>query len=174
MDLLFVGDSLIEYYDWQAAFPAHRIENCGRAGETVGELLARAPRIMAGRFIPDGLLVMSGTNNLATEDYGFLPVYDKALALFRAAFPATRIAVNSLLPLRLPWLAPSAVLRMNAALAALAARQGAFFLDAHAALLASGEPLSALLLEDGVHLRPTAYRLWAQAVAAGFGLTWRG
>jgi lysophospholipase L1-like esterase len=170
MDLLFVGDSLIEFNDWQAAFPAHRIENRGRAGETVAELLGRVPRLTAGRSAPEGLLLMSGTNNLAGEDYGFLPAYGEILDHFRASFPATRLAVSSLLPLRLPWLAPSAVPRLNEALAALAARKKALFIDGWTPFFAAGEPLSALLLEDGVHLRPAGYRLWAEVIAARFGL----
>jgi lysophospholipase L1-like esterase len=170
MDLLFIGDSLIEFYDWQSAFPAHRIENLGRAGETVEELLARAPQVTASRPAPDGLLVMSGTNNLAGEDYGFLPGYEKVLGHFGAAFPATRIAVNSLLPLRLPWLSSSAVPRLNEGLAALAARKGSLFIDAYSTFLAADRPLDALLFEDGVHLRPAAYRLWAKVIAACFCL----
>lgn len=170
MDLLFVGDSLVEFYDWQAAFPAHRIENRGRAGETVAELLARAPRLTAGRSAPGGLLLMSGTNNLAQEDYAFLPAYEEILDHFRAAFPTTLMAVNSLLPMALPWLAPSAVPRMNEALAALAARKDVLFIDACTPFLSAVEPLAALLMEDGVHLRPAGYRLWAEVIGARFGL----
>ena len=170
MDLLFVGDSLIEFHSWQAAFPAHRVENRGRAGETVAELLARARRLTARRPAPDWLLLMSGTNDLIREEYDFLPAYEVLLDHLRSAFPSTRIAVNSLLPIRLPWLAPSAVPRMNRELAALAARKEALSIDAYARFLDSGAPLESLLLEDGVHLREAGYRLWAEAIAGHLGL----
>ncbi len=33
--ILFTGDSLIEYFEWAARFPEHRIHNMGWSGETV-------------------------------------------------------------------------------------------------------------------------------------------
>lgn len=36
--LHFVGDSLIEYFDWQYRFSACKVTNSGWAGETVSEL----------------------------------------------------------------------------------------------------------------------------------------
>jgi len=40
--LLFIGDSLIEFFDWQGRFSDCLVKKLGRAGETVQEILARA------------------------------------------------------------------------------------------------------------------------------------
>ncbi|MDF1614974.1 hypothetical protein [Desulfurivibrio dismutans] len=40
-ELVFAGDSLIEYYDWAARFPQHRVHNQGWSG-AVAELVAEA------------------------------------------------------------------------------------------------------------------------------------
>ena len=168
MELLFLGDSLIEFCDWQTKFPAHRVRNRGIAGETVQGLLARLPEVTAGQA-PDLVLIMSGTNNLAREDYGFPGPYEAVLAGLQTAFPAAILVVNSLLPSRFPWLAEEAIPRLNQALAALAARRGARFLNAYIPF-AAAPPEPALFQADGVHLSAAGYELWAREMAARLGL----
>jgi len=36
--ILFIGDSLTEFFDWQKRFPGHKVVNLGSAGETVETL----------------------------------------------------------------------------------------------------------------------------------------
>ena len=45
MDILFLGDSLIEYFDWNERLPGHNIVNLGIAGESVQGLLSRVMKI---------------------------------------------------------------------------------------------------------------------------------
>ena len=69
---LFIGDSLIEFFSWQKRFPAEHVYNFGSAGETAEGLLSRLPGIIARTESPDLVMIMTGTNNIAMEDYGFL------------------------------------------------------------------------------------------------------
>jgi hypothetical protein len=39
MNILFLGHSLIEFFDWQKRFPDHLAVNLGKAGESVEGLL---------------------------------------------------------------------------------------------------------------------------------------
>ncbi|HDH01537.1 MAG TPA: GDSL family lipase, partial [Nitrospirae bacterium] len=45
-DILFLGHSLIEFFDWQTRFPDHRVASLGVAGETVEGLLSRLDGII--------------------------------------------------------------------------------------------------------------------------------
>lgn len=164
--LLFLGDSLIEFFDWQGRFPDYLVENLGRAGETVQELLDRLPAVLRRHEPPTWLLIMSGINNVAQEDYGFLPAYEELLQQLRAGFPGTILTVNSLLPVRLPWVAAGLLPRLNGQLRDMAARQAAVFLDAHDHFLDQhGMADGRYLLEDGVHLSVAGYARWGDLVA---------
>ena len=89
-NLYFLGDSLIEYHDWQARFPTHRVKNFGYAGETVAGLLARLPGILK-QPEPDEVFLMIGTNNMVMEDYSFLGDYGEMIERIQAAYPNCRI-----------------------------------------------------------------------------------
>ncbi len=164
-NLFLVGDSLIEFCDWQSLIPGHRVVNLGRSGETVAELLGRLPAILARRPAPHWLLLAIGTNNVCMEDFAFLPDYERLLASCRTTLPDTAVTVNSLAPVALPYLAPNVTARLNGLLRDLALRKGVDFLDVHASLTGlDGQPLPGVLSLDGVHLASQGYRLWAEAI----------
>ncbi len=43
---LFIGDSLIEFFNWQKRFQDDQVYNFGSAGETAEGLLSRLPNII--------------------------------------------------------------------------------------------------------------------------------
>lgn len=171
MKLLFVGDSLIDYFDWQKQFPQHELWQQGIPGETVQGLLGRTERIITQVDAPDYIIIMIGTNNLVLEDFGFTPVYEKIIALFSAAFPEAKRIITSLLPIKVPWLADSAVPRMNQILEALCRQTGSVFFNIYPGFLdTKGLHRPELFTEDGVHLSKEGYALWASALAEQLNL----
>ncbi len=163
--LLFLGDSLIEYCDWQGLFPAHAVRNAGLAGETLEGLLSRLPGLLAPGEKPEKCFLMIGTNNLLGEDYFFLPAYGELLDSLTALAPGAETVCTSLLPMPLPWLAPNAVARINDLLRALASARGAGYLDLHSLFSKGPQPAAACFEADGVHLSREGYALWARAIA---------
>jgi lysophospholipase L1-like esterase len=159
--ILFIGDSLIEFFDWQRRFPEYDIDNEGIAGETVRGLLLGLPYITSRLDTPDSVVLMIGTNNLAMDDYAFLGDYQEILDTFQSLYPDARVAVTSLLPLYLPWLAPDAVERINENLNRKAEKPGIDFLDVFARFREAGRGERGLFLEDGVHLSDAGYAVWA-------------
>ncbi|GAB4388719.1 MAG: SGNH/GDSL hydrolase family protein [Thermodesulfovibrionales bacterium] len=163
VEVLFIGDSLVEFFDWQGRFPAHRVANLGVAGEPVEGLLARAERVAAEHPSPDMAFVMSGINNVAMEETGFHEAYRRLLKRLRAAWPGARVFVLSLLPVLLGWVPDSAIREANEALMRVAGQEGAEYVDLYSRFAAGGGP-GRYLLSDGVHLNEEGYALWAREV----------
>jgi lysophospholipase L1-like esterase len=159
--LLLVGDSMIEFGDWSALLPDREVHNLGRSGESVEELRERARQIVTRTTVPDLVLVMIGTNNVAMERFDFIGAYEDILLTFKSAWPQALLVVNSLLPMDLYYLAPQAVERVNDSLRRLAERSGAHYLDAWRALSDPGGLPLPEVLADEVHLSERGYQLWA-------------
>ena len=73
--LVFIGDSLTEWGDWEQRFPGYNVTNLGISGETVEGLLARRERIRTKIENPDFVFLMTGINNIATGHYDIFPPY---------------------------------------------------------------------------------------------------
>ena len=166
MKLLLVGDSLIDYFDWQRTFSNHTVWRHGTPGETVQGLLRRTKKLIKQVNSPDYIVIMTGTNNLVMEDFGFVPEYKNVLALFSTGFPAAQPIITSLMPIKIPWIADSAVPRMNQHLQNLCQQTNSFFLNIFPAFLdQKGQQRPELFMEDGVHLSTQGYKIWAAALA---------
>ena len=160
-----LGDSLFAFYDWQGRFADYTIINKGLPGETVAGLLGRVVgEVQSADDPPDMVIVMIGTNNVAMDNYTFLPDYGGILHRLRDLLPKSRLVVTSLLPLQLPWLAESAVARLNELLRELAARLGADYLNIYEAFAPDGIVDRGCFLEDGVHLTDEGYSRWARVL----------
>ena len=161
---LFIGDSLIEFFNWQKRFPDKKIYNFGSAGETAEGLLARLPHIVKRCESPDLIMIMTGTNNIAMEDYGFLFTYEKIIALLQNNYPHAAIVMTSLLPMDLFFLG-EAVPRVNKRLRDIAMGKNIIYLDLYPLFLGKdSKPVSTYYEADGVHLSERGYEKWARAV----------
>ncbi|MDG4475080.1 GDSL-type esterase/lipase family protein [Thiovibrio frasassiensis] len=165
MRLLFLGDSLVEFCNWQGRFPLHTAVNGGRAGETVAGLLAELPMHLHRCPEPERVFLMIGTNNLLREEYGFLPDYEKILATLGQILPPEKITITSLPPIQARHLAPLAISRLNESLLQLSREKKAGFLDLFTAFNTAPQTVAACFSEDGVHFSPLGYEIWSACLA---------
>jgi lysophospholipase L1-like esterase len=162
MRLLFIGDSLIEYYDWQERFSKHLVYNLGAAGETVEGLYARLEVVFAQIEEADAVFIMTGINNLAMGDSKFLMAYRKIVKGLKEHYTPSRIFVHSLLPVLFPWISNDEVVKMNGQLKKMVKEEDVLYLDIHSVFLEKeGRPVRDYLLDDGVHVSEKGYRVWA-------------
>lgn len=165
MRLLFMGDSLIEYFDWQERFPDHNVANLGVAGESVEGLLSRVVRINDVSPGPDMIFIMSGINNVAMGDTEFIDFYRIILEKLSSACPDAKICINSLLPVSVDFISNESVCRVNESLKKLAEDMNADYVDMYSRFVdTKGRPVREYLLADGVHLSRTGYDVWSNVV----------
>ena len=162
-ELVFIGDSLTEYYDWQSRFPAYRVQNLGVAGETVEGLLERLA-ITKLLSLPDYIFVMTGINNLWNRQNIILPLYERVLARMETEFTGAGIVVQSILPVAL-WVDADLIVHINQSLRALASARSMYYLDIHGNFIgADGRLIRSYLEMDGVHLTHEGYAAWAGVI----------
>lgn len=163
--LVFIGDSLTEYFNWQRRFPDHNVLNLGVSGETVEGLEARIDRILLGVHEPDTIFIMTGINNIAMEDLDILGAYKRIINRLFSAYKKSVIVVQSLLPVNLSWIDNSAIREINRGLEKIAADFMSVYLDVYPLFCdAAGAVNASCLLDDGVHLSDKGYEIWSAAV----------
>lgn len=162
MNLCFVGDSLIEYYDWQSRFPQHTVANLGVSGETAAELLFRTPYLGLTDNRPDSVILMSGTNDILMG-VDFLPSYEQIVITLRQTLPDTSLLLCGLLPMPLNWLSPGAIDQANTGIEALALQHKVGYLDG-TRLISDATDRHHFFMDDGVHLSAYGYAVWAEAI----------
>ena len=161
---LFIGDSLIEFFNWQARYPDKEVLNYGVAGETAEGLLARLPNILAMTQSPDLVMIMTGINNVAMEDYGFLFTYDQIISRLRETYGQTTITMVSLLPLDLFFLG-DAIPRINDRLKDIAQKNNILYLNLYSLFIdENSQTITSYYEADGVHLSADGYEVWARAL----------
>ncbi len=166
--LVFIGDSLTQWCDWDRRLPNYRVTNLGISGETVEGLLSRRDRIRRQLAEPDTIFLMTGINNIANEQYDFYRAYDEMVRNLTTWYRgANSLVVQSLLPVNLEWISSDVIKDANKRIEKIARDHRAIYLDIHSLFLDDqGKTRQGLLTEDGVHVANKGYDVWAAAVKA--------
>jgi len=165
LTLLLLGDSLIEWGDWNELLPGYVTVNRGSAGETVGELSVRLGWEVERIDEADHIFVMSGTNNLLMGDRNFPAVFETMLPRLKKLLPESVITVISLAPMTLPWIQEAKLETVNKELEKTAGKSGCLFLELLPFFDLYCRPVgNPCFMMDGVHFSPHGYRVLADAI----------
>lgn len=163
--LVFIGDSLTEWFDWQRRFPDYQAANLGVSGETVQGLLARRGRIRSQIAEPDFIFLMTGINNIANEQYDIARPYREIVRNLTTWYKRSMMIVQSILPVDLTWIDSNIIRNTNRELEQIAQDYEAEYLDVYAGFVDNeGNPKTGYLQDDGVHLSSKGYEVWANEV----------
>lgn len=165
MNLIFIGDSLTEFFDWQGRFSSHAVTNYGMAGETAEELYDRLEILHPGAKGMDFCFIMTGANNVAMGGYD---IEGMVRTIVRTLIPwetNMTVVLQSVLPMALPWVDNARIGTLNTKLEDIAREEGSDFLDVFTLFLdGQGRVRQDCLEDDGVHLSEMGYRIWSDSV----------
>jgi lysophospholipase L1-like esterase len=161
-EIIFIGDSLVEWYEWGERFPGLGICNLGISGETVQWMYDRVPHVIDTHPSVSKVFIMSGINNVAMQEGEFIAPYAEVIEGFKRAYEGVTIYVHSLLPTLLPWIPPEEIQRINRLLKDLADEMGSVYIDVNSSFHTAG--VKECLSEDGIHISPKGYEVWAKTI----------
>lgn len=163
--LVFIGDSLTEWFDWQRRFPDYQVTNLGISGETVEALISRRDSIRSRIENPDIIFLMTGINNIANQQYDIFAPYREIVRNLTTWYRKSAVIVQSILPVDLTWISNNIIRDTNRRLEQIAREYEAGYLDLYAMFVDDDENAKAgYLQDDGVHLSNRGYEVWANNV----------
>ncbi|PID71475.1 MAG: hypothetical protein CSB34_07140 [Desulfobulbus propionicus] len=162
--LLLLGDSLVEWGEWDTLLPNYKTINRGMAGETTEGLAGRLPPELIGHANPDGVILHSGTNNLLLGFPHFPSVYSSMLPIIRDFYTSCPIIVCSLFPMSI--VSPLELEQVNNQLQEVTEQvENCHFLDMVVPFNMYCLPITKPgFLNDQVHLSTHGYQVWAQTI----------
>ncbi|HEB69724.1 MAG TPA: hypothetical protein ENI88_08910 [Desulfobulbus sp.] len=164
--ILMLGDSLVEWGDWDTLLPDYKVLNRGVAGEDVEGLSVRLADEVAVVEPVQHILIMAGTNNLLMGNLFFPAIFRTMLVRLQQLRPDPAITVNSILPMDIPGLPGETIDRVNLELRGTTEDSGSTFLDMDEAYAARCLPIThPCFMEDGVHLSTRGYQVWAEEIS---------
>ncbi len=163
--IVFIGDSLTQWCDWEQRFPKDHVTNLGISGETVEGLLARRERLCKQIYDPDFIFLMTGINNIASEQYDIVLPYREIVRNLTTWYKQATIVVQSILPIEVTWIDNKVIQDINNHLKEIARDFSAEYLDVYTSFADSqGRPKRGYLSDDGVHLAKKGYDAWTKIV----------
>ena len=191
IDLLFMGDSITDFWReagaagvanppraGKAVFEKYygnlKVANFGISGDTTQGVLYRLRDGEGQGFQPKAVMLMIGTNNLATCSTAEIAEGVGAVVLeLRRDFPQAKILLLAIFPRSAKPGDPArmAIGQINPIIARLGDGQHVFYLDIGAKFLDANGVLQPDIMADMLHPNQRGYEIWAQAVQqplAGF------
>jgi lysophospholipase L1-like esterase len=163
VDVVFVGDSLTAWHDWQRDLPDRVVLNRGVPHDRAAWLKERLDEIAARR--PRQVFLQIGVNDLfagATPE-GIAAEVAACATKLRHAAPVAEVVVESLLPT--DRRAERTLLRdANERLERAAAIAGIRYVDLWAEFADRAHAGSTLYRADGIHLTEAGYARWAARI----------
>ncbi|NQS70771.1 MAG: hypothetical protein HQQ73_01195 [Desulfobulbaceae bacterium] len=159
--ILMLGDSLVEWGNWEELLPEITVLNRGRAGEFLPELSLRLAEEVAASRGHDVILLQSGTNDILSGNAGFPSIYTTMLPRLRLMEEECPIILCSLAPM--PLIPLPRIRAVNKELHQLSAEvENCFFLDLVEPFISQCLPITHPgFLNDQVHFSTRGYQVWA-------------
>ncbi len=159
-DIVFLGDSITNWANWDKLFPGVPVRNFGIAGDTSAGVLARLHQITTGH--PAKVFLLIGTNDLhygrASEEQIIVNIAS-IIDCLRAESPATEIYVESIMPRHIRW--AKQVMHLNDQLKPVVVEHGATWIDLWPLLEDGKGQLRSDFTIDRLHLRKAGIQAWA-------------
>jgi len=165
--VIFWGDSITEWADWNELTQLGNVLNRGIAGDISYGLLNRVGEII--RHEPKKIFILIGTNdiNKGIPSTSTLATYKKAIVMLKNSLPATRIYLQSVLPINDSLInrqyykgTNQEIVNLNAALNEMATQLKVNYVNVYEAMVDDKQQLAKEFTYDGLHLSGKGYLQW--------------
>lgn len=165
-DVVFLGNSITNGSDFQSYFHDVKIVNLGYSGDIIPSMIDRVEMVKAVN--PEKIFIMAGTNDLAHVSIEkYVERYTALIIKLKKELPDARLYLQSVLPvnhsMRRDYASNNKIEEANVEVAKLAHQYGCAYINLYDLYEEDGE-MNKELTRDGVHLKPEAYSIWADAI----------
>lgn len=166
--VVFLGDSITEFWNLPDSFPGKPYVNRGISGQTTPQILLRFRQDVIA-LKPKVVVILAGTNDIAenTGPITLAAIEDNLISMVDLAKKnGIRVVLSSVLPASSyswrPQIPPVEKIRaLNDWMKDYATRERLVFLDYHSAMANDERGLKAELSDDGVHPNKAGYAVMA-------------
>lgn len=165
--VIFLGDSMTEWADWNELTGLGNVLNRGIAGDITPGLLARVEEV--ARHRPKQVFILIGTNDISKgiSNKDIVRIYKKVIAQLKKESPQTRIYIQSVFPINDSLINRSyykgtniAIVQLNRELKQMADELQVLFVNVFACMLDDNQQLKKEYTYDGLHLSGNGYLQW--------------
>lgn len=165
--VVFWGDSITEWADWNELTGLGNVLNRGIAGDISYGLLHRLDEVV--RHQPAKIFMLIGTNDISKgiPADAIVRTYKKTIQQLQQQVPAAEIYVQSVFPINDSLInrqyykgTNQSIVQLNHDLKAMAAELKVCFVNVCEAMLDESQQLAAAYTYDGLHLSGKGYLQW--------------
>jgi lysophospholipase L1-like esterase len=165
-EIIFIGDSHIQYGEWNDLFENKIIHNRGIAGDDIQGVLLRINEELISK--PSKIFIMIGINNLLNNnstDQKIIRDYELLIAKIKGKSPDTRIYIHSILPTYGQVSTfNSHVSILNKELQRVSKKYHTTYINLYDSFLNTNGELYTKYSSDGTHLNGKGYLLWKDKI----------
>lgn len=168
--IVFFGDSITQGFGLRKYFTSGNLINKGVSGNTTRDALKRINDVISKK--PDKVFIMLGTNDIWTlmDEEATIDNYNDIINKIRTACPYVEIIIQSVLPMgknalyRNPDVSNKGIDSLNLRLKEMASVCCLEYVDIGILLKDKNGNMDDQYTEDGVHIRSSAYGIWANKI----------
>lgn len=175
-DVIFLGNSISFWGEWQEMFESLEVKNRGIPGDNTYGVIERLNDIIIGK--PSKIFILIGINDLANKipNNIILSNYERIVRKIKSASPLTKIYFQTILPTNdmLNKKTPiydndENIKKINSSLKLLAERNSGLFevIDLYKSFADENGKMKVQYTWDGVHLNYAGYMKWLHILTQG-------
>ncbi len=173
VDLVFIGDSITQDWEgngqavWKKFYGNRKPMNLGISGDRTEHVLWRLDNGNIDGINPKLVVMMIGTNNISAGNTAedIAAGIETIVQLLHKKLPETKILVLGIFPRdETPNQNREKIAAINKQIKALADNRSIDYLDIGSKFLRDDGKLSKDIMPDFLHLSPTGYEIWAEAI----------
>jgi len=163
--IVFLGDSLTDYCNWEELFQNSKIINRGINGDKIQGVILRLDSIIAAK--PLKLFLLIGINDIDEEKpvSEIISAYTELVNKLKESLPETKIYLQSLLPTdNRERIKNTKIIELNQQIFTLAKDSNLTYIDLFTPFATEKNKLNPKYTFDGLHLNGSGYLVWKKEI----------